>query len=87
MEEVALTSAYVLQRADGQLVTWNCSASRGSDGTIAVTPAEKVVSRVHINLTRPETVEIRMQGNPTVRSKCGPGMQWLGPGGVPELLR
>ena len=87
LEEVALTSAYVLQRADGQLVTWNCSASRESDGTIAVTLAEKVVSRVHINLTRPETVEVKMPGNSTIRSKCGPGMRWLGPGGVPELLR
>ena len=28
LEEVALTSAYVLERPDGRIVTWNCTARR-----------------------------------------------------------
>ena len=34
LAEVALTSAFVIERANGELVTWNASAAPDADGTI-----------------------------------------------------
>ena len=41
--EVALTSAYVLERADGSLGTWNCTAQFSGDNLVIV-PAEACVN-------------------------------------------
>ena len=86
LAEVALTSSYVIERGDGELSAWNCDAKRDSQGTIAVHPFEDVVSRVHINLRRPHQVNASFAGNPEVHVKAD-GMQWIGPGGTPEILR
>ena len=84
--EVALSSAFVIERANGELVTWNSSATRDTDGTIAIQPFEDVVSRVHVNFQRPHQVNVAFRGASAARSSAE-GMQWIGPGGVPEILR
>jgi hypothetical protein len=87
MEEVALTASYLLERENGDLVAWNCSASRSPQGEIIITPTEPVISRVHVNLRHPATVEIHFPGGKTERDPCAAGMKWIGSGRVPEILR
>jgi len=85
MAEVVLTSAYVIERANGELVTWNCKATRDGGGAIGIQPAEDIVSRVHLNLRELRQVNATFGGASTV-SVQAEGMQWIGPGGVPELF-
>ena len=84
LAEVALTSAYLIERPNGELVTWNCTARVGAAGTIDVQPAEDVVSRVHVNLTGSRKVTFGKASAQTIDAK---GMQWIGPEGRPELFR
>ena len=85
MEEVALTSAYVIEHPDGSWSTYNCKATVDADGLLTVDPAESVVSRVHLNLQKPHRVKLAMKESKEVAASAG--MQWIGPGGIPEILR
>ncbi len=85
LEEVALTAAYVIERADGSLSTYNCTA-RKVRGAINITPAEDVVSRIHLNLKKKHKIKVKFGSGKTVSGSYS-GMQWIGPGGVPEDLR
>ena len=82
-----MTASYLLERENGDLVAWNCSASRSPQGEIIITPTEPVISRVHVNLRHPATVEIHFPGGKTERDPCAAGMKWIGSGRVPEILR
>ncbi|RLC65823.1 MAG: hypothetical protein DRI48_06140 [Chloroflexi bacterium] len=82
LEEVALTSAYVLERADDSIVSWNCSAVKNGN-TITVTPSEDVVSRVHLNLRNTYEIDITFGGGQHI-SGSYQGMHWVGPGGSPD---
>ena len=86
LAEVALTSAYVLERANGELATWNCKATRDPDGAISVHPAEDVVRRVHVNLNGVGKVKAAF-GKAPAQISYAKGMHWIGPGGTPELFR
>ena len=85
MAEVVLTSAYLIERPDGQLITWNCRATRNGGGEISIEPAEEIVSRVHLNLRKPHQVNATF-ANAAAASLRAQGLQWIGPGGVPELF-
>jgi hypothetical protein len=85
LAEVALTSAYVLERANGDLVAWNCKATRDGGGVISIQPAEEIVSRVHLNLRRPHQVNAAFAHAAAVSTRAE-GLQWIGPGGTPELF-
>ena len=85
LEEVALTAAYVIERDDGSLSTYNCVATR-TNGTITITPSEAVVSRLHLNLKNTHRVTADFASGAEVSGSYS-GMQWVGPGGVPEDLR
>lgn len=85
MEEVALTSAYVIERADGSWSTYNCKAATRADGLLIVTPAEALVSRVHLNLRQPRRVKLDIRDSKEISATAG--LQWVGPGGMPEILR
>jgi hypothetical protein len=82
---VALTSAYVLERGDGTIAAWNCKAKTGADGRLTIIPAEDVVSRIHLNLRSAKTIEACFQGFGGVEGEFT-GLQWVGPGGVPDTL-
>ena len=75
LEEVALTSAYVVQRADGTLVGYNCRVE-ANDGQITVVPLEPVVRAVHTNLKTKHDVTVQFADQPTV-FKRATGMRWL----------
>ena len=84
--EIALTSAYVCENADGSLETWNCAGTRNSKGSMTVIPAESVVSRVHFNLRASTRIQVTFAAEE--RDATLPaGMTWFGPGGVPEEIR
>lgn len=51
MGEVALTSAYVHQKADGSFITWNCRVTPKA-GKLQIEPAEACVKKVHVNLNK-----------------------------------
>ncbi len=86
MAEVVLTCAYVIERTNGQLVTWNCRATRDDAGVISIQPAEDMVNRVHVNLREPHQVNATFASAAAVSVRAQ-GLQWIGPGGVPELFR
>ena len=75
MEEIALANAFVLERADGSIVGWNCNVSANQQ-SLDVTPSEPIVQRVHVNLktTRP----VRVTFSTGMQSQqCAAGMQWI----------
>jgi len=78
LEEVALTSAYVLERSDGSITASNCQVEAGPEA-VRIIPAESCVSRIHLNLRRPRAVEARFANQQVVR-QAGQGMTWIGPG-------
>jgi hypothetical protein len=86
MAEMALTSAYVIERENGELGAWNCKATLDSAGGIDIQPAEEVVVRVHLNLLRPHQVKATF-ADAVAASAQAKGMHWIGPGGEPELIR
>jgi hypothetical protein len=83
MEEVALCNAYVLEREDGSYVGYNCSVQE-DNGTVTVTPLEDTISRLHINVKKDTKIRAVISGE-SVQGKFT-GMQWIGPGGIPEDL-
>jgi hypothetical protein len=94
LEEIAVTQAFVIERADGTLVGYNCAvASNGN--LLTVTPSESIVERMHVNLKTPRYVRVNF-ANKTLSAKCQAGMTWLASrkGGekvsgtvIPELLQ
>ena len=87
MEEIVLTQAYVLERKDGVLRTWNCRVRQNERGRLKITPADDVVSRLHLNLQRSHEVVATFAGSKTASGVYQPGMHWIGPGDLPEDLQ
>jgi len=74
LEEVALTSAYVVERPGGELAAWNCTVE-SKEGALSVSPAESIVEKVHLNLQKPRRVTVRF-GRGAVSAECK-GIQWM----------
>ncbi len=85
LSEVALTAAYVLERPDGELVVWNCTATQDGSGAIHIQPAEEIVTRIHLNLRATRQVSASFANGVNVSTRAE-GLAWIGPGGMPELL-
>jgi len=75
LEEVALTSAYVLERENGEIVGWNCQTEL-KDDILNIHPSESNVSSVHVNLKRRWNLKIHFAGK-TVSAQQGKGMRWF----------
>jgi hypothetical protein len=84
MEEMALSNAYVLERPGGTYVGYNCTVEV-LGGTLDVIPREDTISRIHLNLRKDTPLKTRIKGK-TIRGEYKKGMQWIGPGGIPEDL-
>jgi hypothetical protein len=84
LSEVVLTSAYMVERNNGELATWNCTAQRDTAGTIRIKPAEDIVTRVHVNLRGKRALEITFSAPVSTQAE---GLMWIGPGGIPELFK
>lgn len=74
LEEVALTSAYVIERKDGSFGAWNCRVERAGD-KIYVYPYEDIVDSVHVNLKKSHLVDVHFSDG--VTSMNAAGMQWI----------
>jgi len=74
LEEVALTSAYVIINTDGSVETWNCRAVR-TNSTLLVTPSEGIVSRINVNAAVGTTVSLNFNGEVITRFLTGIGWQ------------
>ena len=75
LEEVALTSAYVIERADGSLGSWNCTVRQQGDQWI-VTPNEDIVSAVHVNLQNAHAVTVQF-ADQTLQVQSKAGLHWI----------
>lgn len=58
MEEAVLTTAYVVERRDGSLAGYNCRVERRG-GRLIVTPLEKQISELHLNLKSEYEIDFR----------------------------
>ncbi len=85
LAEQFIPNAFVLEREDGSLRTMNCKVKRKA-GTLHIKLPEDVVSRVHLNLKKSYNIEIPFASE-TVEQTMEKGMRWVGPGGIPKLLR
>jgi len=74
LEEVALTSAYVIQRAGGTVASWNCRVTQ-EGSTLTVHPAEAIVSAVHVNTAEPVKLVVHF-ANADVAADVT-GLQWV----------
>ena len=83
MAEITLTSAFVLERANGEIVSWNCKV-KPVGGVLVITPNESIISRVHLNFKKEHSVSIKFGNLVSGKFK---GMEWVGYGGMPELLQ
>ena len=75
MEEIALTSAYVIERADGTLKSYNCSCFK-NDGILIVKPSESLVKQVHLNLKTPAECQVVFGDGKTLSDQVS-GMGWI----------
>jgi len=75
MEEFALTAAYVIEREDGTIKTYNCECERVNNRLI-ISPSEQVVNRVHFNLKSEFQCKVIFTGGIEVHSPIK-GMKWL----------
>jgi len=85
MAEQFVPNAFVLEREDGSLRTMNCEVER-KDGTLHIKLPENVVSRVHLNLKNTYAIKVPFVSG-IIEQEVEKGMRWVGPGGIPELLR
>jgi len=85
LEEVALTSAYLIERESGEIVSWNCSVKSG-DGNLQVTPFENAVCRIHLNMKKSHNVVVHWSMGPSTHPEATT-LGWIGPGGIPEAIR
>lgn len=75
MEELILTSAYVIEREDGSIKGYNCEVSKTKNG-ITITPREDIVQKVHLNLNKPASATINWNGI-TQTTDADNTMQWI----------
>ncbi len=75
MEEFALNAAYVIERQDGSVKSYNCSCEKVG-GSLIITPSENIVDRVHVNTKNPLKCQVRFAGKKPVSSTVN-GMQWI----------
>ena len=83
MEEIALCNAYVIANNDGSYTTYNCTIT-AEDGGLTVMPTEPTITRIHVNAKA--ALSVKAVFGTHVIEETVAGMQWVGPGGVPEDL-
>lgn len=75
--EVALTKAYLVEKADGSLEAYNCKAERTADG-ITIIPDEDVVSNVSVKLNEDQDVTVQFyNGEKTENVKASQNPIWI----------
>ncbi len=74
LEEVALTSTYIIEQEDGTFSTWNCKIDQ-KDNELHIYPAEDVVTSVHVNLRKRHSISAHFAGKLITTQTSG--MQWI----------
>lgn len=82
LEEIALTSAYLIPGPDDSAEVWNGTAQLVGD-TLVVTPAEAVVTRVHINRPPGDTRRIAVNFGGELIDAPATGSAWVAKPAVP----
>ena len=75
LEEIALDKAYVAEKANGEIISYNCSVIREND-KIKITPNEDTISKVHLNLKNKTNVEVFFKSK-AITKKVNPEMTWI----------
>lgn len=75
LAEMFIPHAFVIERPDGSLRTWNCSACMEND-KLTITPSENHVTRVHFNMKKKHKVNVCFGGS-VKTALLKKGMQWL----------
>jgi hypothetical protein len=76
LEEVALGKAYVAEKDNGELITFNCKASINNN-KIVVVPNEDIVKKVHVNLKSDHVVEVQFHSKTATKKIKGAEMEWI----------
>ena len=77
LNEIAATSAYVVEQGDGRLIGYNCRV-RPLGNRLEVVPSEATVNRVHVDVRFPWNVSIRFGNKPEpVVFRNVQGRRWL----------
>jgi len=75
LEEIALTKAYLAEKPNGDLITFNCTAERNGK-TITIKPGEPIIENIHLNLRKKYTVLVQT-ADEAVEAEAAKGMSWL----------
>ncbi len=75
LEEIALDKAYVAEKPNGEIISYNCSVVR-KNNTLKITPDENLISKVHLNLKFKTNVEVYFKSK-TIKKKVNPKMTWI----------
>jgi len=78
LAEMFIPNAFVLERKDGSIKTWNCKVTKEGDALV-VTPSEECVTRIHLNLSNNHAIKATFASGEKIVTQCK-GMQWIGPG-------
>ncbi len=76
MTECALTVAYVVVDATGNVQGWNCRVQK-THGIYEVIPYEKTVCRIHVNTAFKLKIKAVLQ-HKDIELECPKGMSWIG---------
>ena len=75
LDEVALNKAYVAEKINGDIISYNCIAEKKGD-VILVQPSEAIIEMIHVNLTKKYNVQVRIENN-IIEKKAEKGMSWI----------
>lgn len=75
MAEMYVPNAFVVERADGSLRSWNCTVRKQGD-KLLVAPAENTVSKVHFNLQKRHDIEVGFADG-IAHATLEKGMEWV----------
>ena len=78
LAEQFISNAFVAERADGTLRTWNCHV-KTENGKLYIIPSDKKVTRIHFNLRKKHEIQI-VFAEEMQTVTLDKGMQWTGPG-------
>ncbi|MGL5018641.1 MAG: hypothetical protein ACRDBP_10925 [Luteolibacter sp.] len=79
VEEIALTSSYLILGPNHSTEVWNGTLET-IDGTLVITPAESVVSRVHVNRQPGDTRAVAVRFGQQLVYAPANGSAWVEPG-------
>lgn len=75
LEEVALDKCFVLEKSNGEFVTYNCTVEKYNN-RITIIPSEKIIQKVHLNLKSDYKVVIEFTSGQKI-NKVNRGMSWV----------